>query len=78
MDIAKQVAWMPHHVREAIVGLDFSMIDYQEDAYPYCFVHPADVSAEDDLTGLGRACRAYLLAHPEPRDEAYEAEAAEW
>ncbi len=77
----EQVAFMPRAVRRALVDLDFSMLDYHDDGFPYCAKHPVDVSSEADLNDLGRACRAYLFAHPErpsAAEAAYEAEVETW
>jgi hypothetical protein len=66
MSTAERLKWISRDVASAIIELDFSMIDYQEDAWPFCQRHPSDVSSEADLSDLGREVRAYLLAHPEP------------
>jgi hypothetical protein len=81
MKASEQIKWMSRDVKRGLITLDFSMLDYQCDAEPYCARHPADVSSEADLSALGRECRAYLLAHPEQpsrRDSDYEREAEAW
>lgn len=66
MNTAERVKWISRDVKSALIELDFSMLDYQEDAWPFCQRHPSDVSTEADLNDLGREVRAYLLANPEP------------
>jgi hypothetical protein len=81
MKPAEQVKWMSRDVHRALVDLDFSMLDYQEDAAPYCARHPSDTHTEAHLTDLGRECRAYLLANPErpsQRQSDYEREVEAW
>lgn len=81
MNTAERVKWISRDVKSALVELDFSMLDYQCDAEPYCAKHPTDVSSEADLTDLGRECRAYLIAHPEQpskRESDYEREMEAW
>lgn len=75
MNTAERVKWISRDVKSALIELDFSMLDYQDDAWPFCQRHPTDVSKEADLNDLGREVRAFLLAHPEPND-ADESEAA--
>lgn len=77
MKIAERVNWMSSDLKNALIEMDFSMLDYQEDAWPFCARHPSDISSEGDLTDLGRECRAYLIANQE-QDTAYETEASEW
>ena len=69
MKTAERIKWMSRDLKSALVELDFSMLDYQEDAWPFCAKHPSDTGSEADLTDLGRECRAYLIAHPETEDE---------
>lgn len=69
MKVSDQVKWISRDVKAAIVDLDFSMIDYQEDAWPFCQRHPSDVSSEADLNDLGREVRTYLIANPEPETD---------
>lgn len=69
MTAAERVKWMSRDLKSALVELDFSMIDYQEDAWPFCSRHPTDVSTEADLNDMGRKCRAYILANPEPETD---------
>lgn len=69
MKAADRVKWMSRDVKSALVELDFSMLDYQEDAWPFCQLHPSDVSTDADLNDLGREVRAYLIANPEPETD---------
>ena len=62
MKIAERVKWVSRDVKSALIDLDFSMLPYQEDAWPFCQKHPSDVSSEADLSELGCEVRAYLLA----------------